>query len=215
MKFHGAHVLGLLLEPAQLAWRSGTSRGSPASARSAAGTAARRARSRPAPALVALGDRVPGDLARAEHDARAPASASMTPGSSSTSWNEPVRELVDRRAGLLHAQALLRGEHDQRRAGARECTWRRSRWKYCAAVVALTICMLSSAASVRNRSMRAELVLGALALVAVRQEQHEAVLLVPLVLGGDDVLVDDDLGAVDEVAELRLPHHERVGVGVA
>ena len=65
--------------------------------------------------------------------------------------------------------------------------------------------------------MRADRVLGALALVAVGQQQHEPVALAPLVLGGDDVLVDDDLGAVDEVAELRLPQHERsvVGVGVA
>ena len=60
-------------------------------------------------------------------------------------------------------------------------------------------------------------VLRALALEAVRQQQDEAVHLAPLVFGGDEVLVDDDLGAVDEVAELRLPHHQRlvVGVGVA
>ena len=38
--------------------------------------------------------------------------------------------------------------------------------------------------------------------------------LAPLVLGGHEVLVDDDLRAVDEVAELRLPHHQRVVVGV-
>ncbi len=57
-------------------------------------------------------------------------------------------------------------------------------------------------------------VLGTLAFVTVRKEEHHAVLLVPLVLGGDDVLVDDDLGTVDEVAELRLPHHQRVTVGV-
>ena len=56
-------------------------------------------------------------------------------------------------------------------------------------------------------------VLGALALVAVRQQQHEAGGLAPLVLGGDEELVDDDLGAVDEVAELRLPDHQRLLVG--
>ena len=60
--------------------------------------------------------------------------------------------------------------------------------------------------------MRAERVLGPLALVAVGQQQHQAVALAPLVLGGDEVLVDDDLGAVDEVAELRLPHHQRLVV---
>ena len=36
------------------------------------------------------------------------------------------------------------------------CTWRRSRWKYCAAVVALQTWMLSSAAWIRKRSMRAD-----------------------------------------------------------
>jgi hypothetical protein len=46
----------------------------------------------------------------------------------------------------------------------------------------------------------------------VGQQQHEAALLAPLVLGGGDELVDDDLAAVDEVAELRLPQHQRVGV---
>ena len=56
-------------------------------------------------------------------------------------------------------------------------------------------------------------VLGALALVAVRQQQDEAARLLPLVFAGDDELVDDDLGAVDEVAELRLPADERVAVG--
>ena len=53
-------------------------------------------------------------------------------------------------------------------------------------------------------------VLGALALVAVGQVQHEADGLVPLVLGRHDELVDDGGGAVPEVAELRLPDHERV-----
>ena len=53
-------------------------------------------------------------------------------------------------------------------------------------------------------------VLGPLALVAVRQQHDEARRLAPLVFGGDEELVDDDLRAVDEVAELRLPGDERV-----
>ena len=58
-------------------------------------------------------------------------------------------------------------------------------------------------------------VLGALALVAVGQQHHQARGLIPLVLGGHDVLVDDRLGAVHEVAELRLPRHEGILVGDA
>jgi hypothetical protein len=60
-------------------------------------------------------------------------------------------------------------------------------------------------------------VLRALPLEAVRQQEHQPALLAPLVLGGHDELVDDDLGAVHEVAELRLPQDQRVLVlhGVA
>ena len=58
-------------------------------------------------------------------------------------------------------------------------------------------------------------VLGALTLVAVRQQQDEPVGLTPLVLGGDEVLVDDDLRAVDEISELRLPKNQGVAIGSA
>ena len=53
---------------------------------------------------------------------------------------------------------------------------------------------------------------GALALVTVRQQDGDAVLLAPLHLAGGDELVDDRLGAVDEVAELGFPDHKRVGL---
>ncbi len=55
-------------------------------------------------------------------------------------------------------------------------------------------------------------VLGALAFVAVRQQQRQPGRLPPLDLGGGQELVDDDLGAVDEVAELRLPGHQAVAL---
>ena len=54
-------------------------------------------------------------------------------------------------------------------------------------------------------------VLRPLPLVAVRQQQHDAGEQVPLVLAGGDELVDDDLRAVGEVAELRLPADQRLG----
>ena len=59
--------------------------------------------------------------------------------------------------------------------------------------------------------MRARRVVGTLALVAVREQQHDARALAPLLLGRRDELVDDGLRAVGEVAELGLPQHERVG----
>ncbi len=49
-----------------------------------------------------------------------------------------------------------------------------------------------------------------LALVAVRQQHDERGALAPLLLRRRDELVDDGLGAVDEVAELRLPEHQGV-----
>jgi hypothetical protein len=48
-----------------------------------------------------------------------------------------------------------------------------------------------------------------LPLVAVRQQQDETGFLLPLGAGGDDELVDQHLCAVGEVAELRLPQHQR------
>src|SRR5262249_27281151 len=55
--------------------------------------------------------------------------------------------------------------------------------------------------------------LGPLAFEAVREQQHEAARLAPLLLGAYQELVDHDLGAVGEVAELRLPENQRQGIG--
>ena len=49
--------------------------------------------------------------------------------------------------------------------------------------------------------------------VAVRQQHHEPAGAQPLGLARRDELVDDDLRAVAEIAELRLPQHERARVG--
>src|SRR5204863_9688557 len=54
-------------------------------------------------------------------------------------------------------------------------------------------------------------VLRARALVAVWQQQGEPRGLAPLGEARDEELVDDDLGAVNEIAELRLPQHQRLG----
>ena len=51
----------------------------------------------------------------------------------------------------------------------------------------------------------------ALALVPVRQQQHHAGPLAPLLLAGADELVHDRLRPVDEVAELSFPADKRVG----
>ena len=51
-----------------------------------------------------------------------------------------------------------------------------------------------------------------LPLVAVRQQERQPGFFAPLVLGRRDELVDENLRAVGEVAVLRLPEHERVGI---
>ena len=60
-------------------------------------------------------------------------------------------------------------------------------------------------------------VLGALAFVAVGQEQGDVGWGLPLGFGRGDELIDDDLSAVGEVAKLRFPHgqHVRCTEGVA
>ena len=58
-------------------------------------------------------------------------------------------------------------------------------------------------------------VLGSLPLVAVREQEHEPAHALPFRLRARDELVDHDLGAVREVAELGLPDDELVGIGEA
>ena len=75
-------------------------------------------------------------------------------------------------------------------------------------LVRIVVAELEEALEARRR------VLGSHALVAVRQEHDEAGLARPLGLTGGDELIDDALGGVGEVAELRLPHDQCVGVGL-
>src|SRR6185312_7461004 len=49
--------------------------------------------------------------------------------------------------------------------------------------------------------------------IAMRQEHHEARHAQPLGLARADELVDDDLRAIGEIAELRFPQHEGVRIG--
>ena len=54
--------------------------------------------------------------------------------------------------------------------------------------------------------------LGPLAFVAVREEEHEAAGAVPLRFAGGEELIDDDLGAVGKITELSFPDAEHIGV---
>ena len=123
-----------------------------------------------------------------------------------------VRELVEARRRLLQPQQALRRHHDERSRRRVE------------RLPADEVEVLGGRRAVRDADvlLRGELeealqararVLGPVPLVAVREEQGQARGLSPLREAGDDELVDDDLRAVDEVAELRLPEDERVRRG--
>ena len=119
---------------------------------------------------------------------------------------------AERRDALLVAQQRLRRHHDQRLAEVAahlaaqrvEIVGRRGRHDHLPVVLGREL-------QVALEPGRA--VLGPLPLVAVRQQHHQAVHAQPLALARADELVDDDLRAVGEVAELRLPHHQRIGLG--
>ncbi len=54
-----------------------------------------------------------------------------------------------------------------------------------------------------------------LALIAMGQQHDETRHAQPLRFTRGDELVDDDLGAVGEIAELRFPQHQRLRFGEA
>ena len=120
-------------------------------------------------------------------------------------------ELVERRRRLLEPQQALRRHHDERPRRSRRAPAGAAGGSTARRSCRLAIRMFSCAASWRNRSSRALECSGPVALVAVREQQRQPRRLPPLREAGDDELVDDDLRAVDEVAELRLPEHERLG----
>ena len=131
-------------------------------------------------------------------------------GSASTGWKRPSVSSAEPARRLGQAQQALRGHDHQRallgdpRLAAEQVEVLGRRRRVGDADVALGG-ELQEALEPRRG------VLGARALVAVRQQQRQPRGLAPLGQARDDELVDDHLGAVDEVAELRLPQHERLG----
>ncbi len=89
--------------------------------------------------------------------------------------------------------------------------WERSRWKYWADVEGMATRMLPAGAERQEPLEAGRGVLGPLPLVAVREQHHQPGVLAPLDFGRGQEVVDDDLGAVGEVAELRLPGHQGLG----
>ena len=131
-------------------------------------------------------------------------------GSSSTSVKLPavsaaIGEREDRARSSDFGVITTSGRRTRRFA------WARRRWKYCAARRRLGDRDVLASGERKEPLEAGGGVLGALALVAVGQQEHDAGGLAPLLLGRDDEVVDHDLRAVGEVAELRLPGDEGVG----
>ena len=109
---------------------------------------------------------------------------------------------------LLPIERALGRHHDQRLAQrveglpAQQVEPLRRRRRAGHAQVVLAA-QLQEAAQVAARVVRPD------ALVAMRQQHRQRGGVAPLLLARADVLVDEDLRAVDEVAELRFPHRQR------
>ena len=124
-----------------------------------------------------------------------------------TFWKRPSASSVERRHGFLVPQQALRAHHDQRpperaqHLPPQQVVDLRRRRRHAHLHVVLGA-QLQVALRARRR------MLGPLAFVAVRQQQHETADAAPLHFARRDELVDHHLRAVGEVAELRLPDHE-------
>ena len=121
-------------------------------------------------------------------------------------------ELGERRGGVGVRAASIFGVKTTSGLRQLRSACRRSRWKYCAGGRRLADLQVVLGRELQEALDARARVLGPLPLVAVRQQQHEPGEQPPLVLAGGEELVDDDLRAVGEVAELRLPEDERLRV---
>ena len=138
-----------------------------------------------------------------------------------TSWNDAAGEIFQARGSFGITQEELGSENDERFADA-------------AAIFAAVHLAAQEMEILRGRCAVANLhivfgaelqeafdagagMFGPLAFEAMRKQQNEAAGLVPFRFGRDEELIDDDLGAVDEIAELGFPHDqsERIGDAVA
>ena len=161
-------------------------------------------------ALLALDTQLVADLAGADEQALCAGDA----GFGQNVLEVRTREVFDRRDGVGMAQHALGREDDERLAPLAQGL----------AAQEVEILRGSRGLADLNVVVRSELeialdaragVLRALALVAVGQEQDDAAEQAPLVFAGGDELVDDDLRAVGEVAELGFPEDEGFGVVAA
>src|SRR6266853_2841285 len=120
-------------------------------------------------------------------------------------------EFLQRRNRFLVAKQALRAEDDERLAvGPEHLAAQEKKHLHRGRRNADLDVVVGTELQVSLRAPRR--MLGPLSFVAVRQHHHQAADAAPLDLPRSDELVDHHLSAVGEVAELRLPHHQLVGL---
>ena len=212
-EFPRAHVLGLFLQPDDVA-RATDSRRAPRAARRS-GTAyscSTRQIATSAGSLRGARCAIRSTYTLPLHSTSAIARSSRAARASSSSmtdWKRPCSSSigVDATSGC---RSRLFGVSTNSGSGSRRSSaaCRRSRWKYCAAVVQFTSAQVDVGRRLEEALGACARVLGSLAFVAVRQQEHERRLQSPLRASRRHELVEDDLRAVDEVAVLRFPDDE-------
>ena len=93
--------------------------------------------------------------------------------------------------------------------------WRRRIWKYWAGVEQFAIADIVLGAEQQEALHAGARMLRTLAFITVRQQHDQPAGLAPLLLGRGDELIDHDLRAVGEIAELRFPQRQRLRIGDA
>ncbi len=156
---------------------------------------------------VAVVDEIEVDLAGAEHDAF----GAFRGGDVGENFLEAAgREILDGRGAAGIAQHALGGhEHERLLDRAQGLTAQD-------VVVARGRRTMGDLDVVLGAGLEITLearagVFRSLAMVAVGQEENDAGGFAPLRFRADDILVDDELGAVGKIAELRFPEDEHVG----
>src|SRR5581483_7101585 len=119
------------------------------------------------------------------------------------------RELVDARHRAIHAQEAL-GLHEHERPAHGGHRLRAQQMEILRRRRGIRDLHIPLGGQLQEPLEPRARVLRAAALVAVRQQQHDARALTPLRAIGGQELVNDRLGDVHEIAVLRFPEHERV-----
>mmetsp|Transcript_9479 Transcript_9479/g.27033 ORF Transcript_9479/g.27033 Transcript_9479/m.27033 type:complete len:300 (-) Transcript_9479:2315-3214(-) len=183
-------------------------------------------------ALLALGEQLVVDLARAEHqllDLFWVAADGLVRFIEDTVEHGSRSHVLQGRHATLVAKQILGRNHDERLAElAMDLTSQtvkvvgRGRAVHNLPVVVLDLHALvvghlgdemGILINLLQESFQAAAgVLGALSVVSMREQHHQTRLSQPLVFSAGNELIDDGLGAIDEVTELRFPQNESVRV---